>query len=418
MKRKLSTDNKENEMNNGNDEVTSNEVSVIENDNDGSDRLSNRKRKLQEQLRNHEATLILLKKIRSSQMAPQLAQNNTTRKITSTSSTSTPSSVSVVKREIKQTKVATPPVQRTQKFEVSEQSRAAAKLALRKELEKTLLQIPPPKPPPPEMNFMPSLSSTDFGMLMGLEEVVKFIQEISSKKSDVKYVFNPFTCVQCGTDYTPVWKRDKPGSKSVICEQCVTSNQKKALKQEHTNRLKGAFVKALQREKEIEQKLAQGNIKDPIIASVVTPPSTSSKHSSSSEKTSSTSSSSSNKEKIHSSSSSSISSAGSGHSAAVQAQVQAAINFQTMQQQAVAALANLKMTPDQIRQHQALLLQTQQAQLRLLQQQQSLLQNPKNMASLSGGYSHQQLAKMADLQRQFFMDLIPGLSGSQASWKK
>ena len=32
----------------------------------------------------------------------------------------------------------------------------------------------------------------------------------------------------------------------VICEQCVTSNVKKALKAEHTNRLKQAFVKALQ----------------------------------------------------------------------------------------------------------------------------------------------------------------------------
>lgn len=32
----------------------------------------------------------------------------------------------------------------------------------------------------------------------------------------------------------------------VICEQCVTSNVKKALKAEHTNRLKTAFVKALQ----------------------------------------------------------------------------------------------------------------------------------------------------------------------------
>lgn len=32
----------------------------------------------------------------------------------------------------------------------------------------------------------------------------------------------------------------------VICEQCVTTNVKKALKAEHTNRLKTAFVKALQ----------------------------------------------------------------------------------------------------------------------------------------------------------------------------
>lgn len=44
----------------------------------------------------------------------------------------------------------------------------------------------------------------------------------------------------------------------VICEQCVTSNVKKALKAEHTNRLKTAFVKALQQEQEIEQRLAQG----------------------------------------------------------------------------------------------------------------------------------------------------------------
>ena len=142
------------------------------------------------------------------------------------------------------------------------QRQAAAKLALRKQLEKTLLQIPPPKPPPPEMNFLPSAGSGDFVPLIGLEEVVKHIVESDmrskgGKAPEVKYVFNPFTCVQCGTDFTPVWKRDKPGSKNVICEQCVTNNQKKALKQEHTNRLKSAFVKALQQEQEIEQRMLQ-----------------------------------------------------------------------------------------------------------------------------------------------------------------
>lgn len=139
------------------------------------------------------------------------------------------------------------------------QRQAAAKLALRKQLEKTLLQIPPPKPPPPEMNFIPSLATNEFIMSVGLEEVVKAITDFSStarsRSSDVKYVFNPFTCVQCNTDFTPVWKRDKPGSKNVICEACVTTNQKKALKQEHTNRLKSAFVKALQQEQEIEQRM-------------------------------------------------------------------------------------------------------------------------------------------------------------------
>jgi transcriptional repressor p66 len=42
----------------------------------------------------------------------------------------------------------------------------------------------------------------------------------------------------------------------IICESCVTTNVKKALKAEHTNRLKTAFVKALQQEQEIEQRMA------------------------------------------------------------------------------------------------------------------------------------------------------------------
>jgi hypothetical protein len=142
------------------------------------------------------------------------------------------------------------------------QRQAAAKMALRKQLEKTLLQIPPPKPPPPEMNFIPSLASPDFIYLLGLEEAVNYIIDANliskgQKNADEKMICNPFTCVQCSTDFTPVWKREKPGSKNVICEQCVTTNQKKALKQEHTNRLKSAFVKALQQEQEIERMQAQ-----------------------------------------------------------------------------------------------------------------------------------------------------------------
>ncbi|KAK3096934.1 hypothetical protein FSP39_004919 [Pinctada imbricata] len=142
------------------------------------------------------------------------------------------------------------------------QRQAAAKMALRKQLEKTLLQIPPPKPPPPEMNFVPSLSSPDFIYLLGLEEAVNYIIDANliskgQKNPDEKMVCNPFTCVQCNTDFTPVWKREKVGSKNVICEHCVTTNQKKALKQEHTNRLKSAFVKALQQEQEIERMQAQ-----------------------------------------------------------------------------------------------------------------------------------------------------------------
>ncbi|XP_015438284.1 PREDICTED: transcriptional repressor p66-beta isoform X1 [Dufourea novaeangliae] len=161
------------------------------------------------------------------------------------------------------------------------QRQAAAKLALRKQLEKTLLQIPPPKPPPPEMHFVPNPSNTEFIYLVGLEHVVDFI----TKEPAIPPPPEPFECTQCKTDFTPVWKWEKPitgGKKEgprgqhatfqrppagrdprVICEHCVTTNVKKALKAEHTNRLKTAFVKALQQEQEIEQRLAQAACPSP-----------------------------------------------------------------------------------------------------------------------------------------------------------
>lgn len=142
------------------------------------------------------------------------------------------------------------------------QRQAAAKLALRKQLEKTLLQIPPPKPPPPEMHFVPNPSNTEFIYLVGLEAVVNFITEGDCQKEDE--VPKPFNCVQCCTDFTPVWKWENTKKGTVICEQCVTSNIKKALKAEHTNRLKTAFVKALQQEQEIEQRMSQVSSSPPM----------------------------------------------------------------------------------------------------------------------------------------------------------
>ena len=65
----------------------------------------------------------------------------------------------------------------------------------------------------------------------------------------------------------------------MICEQCVTSNVKKALKAEHTNRLKAAFVKALQQEQELEAKIAalpEGASLDSVVGSVAGKSSTSS----------------------------------------------------------------------------------------------------------------------------------------------
>ncbi|KAL3865654.1 hypothetical protein ACJMK2_043018 [Sinanodonta woodiana] len=245
------------------------------------------------------------------------------------------------------------------------QRQAAAKLALRKQLEKTLLQIPPPKPPPPEMNFIPGLASPDFIYLLGLEEAVNYIIDSNliakgRKNPDEKMICNPFTCIQCGTDFTPVWKREKPGSKNVICEQCVTSNQKKALKQEHTNRLKSAFVKALQQEQEIERMQSQET-----------------------------------KSLSNSASTSSLSSMGSS----------ASLSSTQSTSAAAAAAAALSMSAsyqktmqETLRQHQNLL-QAHQASLRMGLQH----YNPR------AGFPYQLPfgARASDLQKQYLLDLIP-----------
>ncbi|XP_034469690.1 transcriptional repressor p66 alpha-like isoform X2 [Hippoglossus hippoglossus] len=136
---------------------------------------------------------------------------------------------------------------------------AAAKLALRKQLEKTLLEIPPPKPPAPEFNFLPSAANNEFIYLVGLEDVVQnLLDTIHRGKTGValsKAISkDPFICTQCNTDFTCRWRHDKT---KVLCEDCMSSNQKKALKAEHTSRLKAAFVKALQQEQEIEQRIFQ-----------------------------------------------------------------------------------------------------------------------------------------------------------------
>ncbi|XP_027877116.1 transcriptional repressor p66 alpha isoform X5 [Xiphophorus couchianus] len=139
---------------------------------------------------------------------------------------------------------------------------AAAKLALRKQLEKTLLEIPPPKPPAPEFNFLPSAANNEFIYLVGLEEVVQnLLDTIHRGKTGVplskQVIRDPFICTQCNTDFTCRWRQDKAKGGVVLCEDCMSSNQKKALKAEHTNRLKAAFVKALQQEQEIDQRIIQ-----------------------------------------------------------------------------------------------------------------------------------------------------------------
>ncbi|XP_044739209.1 transcriptional repressor p66-beta isoform X2 [Chrysoperla carnea] len=313
------------------------------------------------------------------------------------------------------------------------QRQAAAKLALRKQLEKTLLQIPPPKPPPPEMHFIPNPSNTEFIYLVGLEHVVDFL----TKEPRPPAPPTPFQCQQCRADFTPVWKWEKQNKNRqsnatfqqpahgkdprVICEQCVTSNVKKALKAEHTNRLKTAFVKALQQEQEIEQRLAQVSCNSPAPSPVAPEPSPSPKavptpsprHAATppapppaqptppparqSHQSSHSSS--------HTSSSSHVSSHGSSHASSQQSQQdkfhQSAAAMQALQQQLFRGLSPQHMLPFSP----------------LFYPYMAIAQ-----AASSGGKgananatAFAEMQRAADLQRQYLLDMIP--PPSKHNWK-
>ncbi|XP_056089854.1 transcriptional repressor p66-alpha-like, partial [Rhinichthys klamathensis goyatoka] len=135
---------------------------------------------------------------------------------------------------------------------------ASVKLALQKQLENALLEIPPAKPLATQLTFMPSAASLQFLYLLGLEEVVHSLLESLGRGQQGVYAGRvvsgePSCCRQCETDFTSRWCED--GGGAVVCEQCLSANQKQALKAQHTSRLKAAFVKALQQEQEIEQRI-------------------------------------------------------------------------------------------------------------------------------------------------------------------
>ena len=74
------------------------------------------------------------------------------------------------------------------------------------------MQIPPPKPPPPEMHFIPNPNNTEFIYLLGLEAVVdRITQGVDQPVPPV-----PFICSQCGTDFSSLWKWDKAATRKEL----------------------------------------------------------------------------------------------------------------------------------------------------------------------------------------------------------
>jgi len=135
------------------------------------------------------------------------------------------------------------------------QRQALAKLAIRRQLEATLLQLPMPKCIPQEMLFIPTIGFyADFVALVGMEEAIACIldEEDSTKVAAEAEKLQPLQCARCQTDVTPQWKPEEQGAKNVICEQCAMKSRKQAFRQEHTSRLMAAFHQALQQERKIE----------------------------------------------------------------------------------------------------------------------------------------------------------------------
>ncbi|CAF1127879.1 unnamed protein product [Adineta steineri] len=146
----------------------------------------------------------------------------------------------------------------------TDQHLLSAKLALRKQLEQTLLQIPTPKPTTCDLTYIPGINGwSEFLTLIGLEQAFNTYNDFLNRRLSPEFSFNlPNVCAQCGTDWSVTWHEipstnDTDNDEKILCDRCRKTSQKKILKQDHSNRLRQAFMKALQQEKELDAKFQQ-----------------------------------------------------------------------------------------------------------------------------------------------------------------
>lgn len=229
-----------------------------------------------EQLQNEEAKLVLLKKLRTSQ---QLATrtNKHSNKINNELPTPTTRVVNPIKPVLNQPAPPPPPVRKpatvpvpTQNTKLPsnlsfEERQNQAKSALRKQLERELMSIPPPKPSLQDILFIPNGASLEFPPLIGLEDVIQCLNELHNDRhrlpqrfTDHATIDNPHICDQCGTDFTiRWWKHFNPKSTSetmnILCDRCKKQVVRRTSKSEHSIILKNAFLSAMKQEKEIEK---------------------------------------------------------------------------------------------------------------------------------------------------------------------
>ncbi|KAF7262130.1 hypothetical protein EG68_00653 [Paragonimus skrjabini miyazakii] len=244
--------------------------------------------KMEDELRNEESTLFLLKQLRANQRShalqlkgtktPQAAPtppkpltlsdrtpiNINPQRAPSSLTTSRVSQPSNVNSCTSSTSVtpsqSTPKVTKAMAVQALEQQYNGKKLVLQKHLERTLDKVTLPRPPGgnsfSDIAFVPSTWTNEFTYLFGLEEVVGALQDYdayTAEKADQSLACDPFICARCGTDFTPVWKRKRPGSTEVVCEACIIYSQRSSIYKSYNNVVSAALKQYASSEHEIDQ---------------------------------------------------------------------------------------------------------------------------------------------------------------------
>jgi hypothetical protein len=236
-----------------------------------------------QQLRNEEAKLILLKKLRANQQlttrtnkssttvtngfhptATRLTTNTTPAIPLSKPITNIPSQQPSIPRKTSNSPLLTNS-NKISSHHSFEERKNQAKSALSKQLERELLSIPPPKPTLQDIPFIPNGNSLEFPPLIGLEDVIQCLSELQNDRhrlpqrfTDHALIDNPYICDQCGTDYTIRWWKHLNTKLSnevinILCDRCKKQVLRRTSKSKHSTLLKNIFLSGIKQEKEIEK---------------------------------------------------------------------------------------------------------------------------------------------------------------------
>lgn len=123
----------------------------------------------------------------------------------------------------------------------------ARKDLLKQQLNKTLKEITQAPPPPStDVNFFPSATNNEFLVLLGLEMCVNRLKRDDNTDNS----YESYSCAGCDRDFSPAWKIDPEGRR--LCQKCYNNIQMKDLTKVQEGKFKQ--FKAFWNEKEQELK--------------------------------------------------------------------------------------------------------------------------------------------------------------------